>query len=360
MIGNPVILVVPAYRPSAVLLDLISGIRETDRSRQIGSIVVVDDGSGPAFRATFSQLERAGVTVLRHAVNLGKGAALKTGFNHALLAFPDMAGVVTADADGQHAVDDILQIARALAENSHQMVLGVRTFSGSVPLRSRLGNAITRWVFRVFTGARIGDTQTGLRGWPRVSCQESLPIAINGYDFELECLLRTHNTSGTSDSVRQVPIKTIYVDDNRGSHFNPIRDSMRIYFVFIRYCGASLMAALIDSLVFYSVFTATNNLVGSQIAGRAVAISVVFIINRQLVFRSDAGVLTSLTKYLALVTLMGFVSYVLLSYLHRATGIPIVLAKLLAEGVLFIGNFSIQRQIIFVRSKLKKSETLPA
>ncbi|PWU11278.1 MAG: hypothetical protein C5B51_02975 [Terriglobia bacterium] len=354
-----VVLLIPAYRPSPTLPELVREIRDTDRFRSFRSIVVVDDGSGEQFRPTFAQLEGAeGVTVLRHAVNLGKGAALKTGFNHILLNFPQAAGVVTADADGQHAVDDILQVARVLVEHPDDMVLGVRAFSGDVPLRSRLGNSITRSVFRFFTGVGIVDTQTGLRGWPQSFCRESLPVAINGYDFELECLLRAHHAgNGTLASVRQVPIKTIYLDNNQSSHFSPIRDSMRIYFVFIRYCGGSMMAALIDNVSFYFAHGLTNNIVISQIAGRLVATSVAFTVNRKLVFRSDARVLPSLTKYLALVTVMGFVSYGMLTYLHRVTGLPIIPCKLIAEGLLFLANFSIQRQVIFVRTRRNRYES---
>jgi glycosyltransferase involved in cell wall biosynthesis len=354
-----VVLLIPAHRPSAVLPQLIEEIRTADRLGQLQSIIVVDDGSGPEFRPTFAAVEaQKGVTVLRHAVNLGKGAALKTGFNHALLAFPDAAGVVTADADGQHAADDILRVAQALSENPHEMVLGVRGFSGNVPLRNRLGNGITRRVFQAFTGVRIADTQTGLRGWPQSSCRECLPIAINGYDFELECLLRAHNSIGTtSASIRQVPIKTIYLDQNRNSHFNPIRDSMRIYFVFIRYCGASILSAIIDSLFFYLVYSAAGNLLASQVTGRAVATAVAFVVNRKLVFHSDANVAASLAKYLTLVSATGFVSYSMLSYLHQIIGFPVIPSKLIAEGLLFIANFSIQRQIVFVRSKLSRSDS---
>lgn len=357
-IQRTVALVVPAYRPSSELPELLREIRAADRTHQIRTAVVIDDGSGPEYEPIFEDLEsQEGVIVLRHAVNLGKGAALKTGFNHVLVNFPDVAGVVTADADGQHAVDDILEVARALAETPHEMILGVRSFAGEVPLRSRIGNGITRRIFQAFTGASITDTQTGLRGWPRVVCRESLRVAINGYDFELECLLRAHNgAGGTAVSIRQVPIKTIYLDGNRASHFNPIRDSMRVYFVFIRYCGAAMMATVLDSLFFYMVRAETNNLIEAQIAGRMVAMSVAFVINRNLVFHSDSRIVTSLAKYVTLVAVVGFISYLILTYLHRTAGIPIVPAKLIAEGLLFVANFAIQRQLVFVRSKLSKPE----
>ena len=133
---------------------------------------------------------------------------------------------------------------------------------------------------------------------------------------------------------------------------------MRVYFVFIRYCGAAVAATIVDTLFFYIVRAQTDNLIAAQVAGRAVAMSVAFLINRNLVFHSDTRVVTSLAKYVALVTIVGFMSYAILTYLHRTTGIPVLPAKLIAEGLLFVANFSIQRQLVFVRSKLGKSEAL--
>jgi glycosyltransferase involved in cell wall biosynthesis len=351
------VLLIPAYRPSAVLQEIVTRVLGQDTFHDICAVVVVDDGGGPEFRHIFDALqEHNAVTVLRHAVNLGKGAALKTGFNHALLAFPDCAGVVTADADGQHAVPDILHLARVLVEKPDRIALGVRQFGGDVPLRSQLGNTISRYVFLAFTGVRLSDTQTGLRAWPRRYCMASLPIAINGYDFELECLLKAHDEAGQAFSICQVPIKTIYLDGNRGSHFNPLRDSMRIYFVFARYCGASLLAAIIDSSVFYLVFSKTADLVASQISGRTIAIAVVFMVARNLVFRSSVSVPKALAKYLTVATVMGIVSYGMMNYLREFGGVPVLLSKLVAEGLLFVASFSIQRQVVFARPKNGKSE----
>jgi glycosyltransferase involved in cell wall biosynthesis len=352
------VLLIPAYRPSGILLEIVARVIDTDRFLDLCAIVVVDDGSGREFRPIFDELQsNHAVTVLRHAVNLGKGAALKTGFNHILLAFPDSVGVVTADADGQHAVPDILHLARALVAKPDQIVLGVRQFHGEVPLRSQFGNIISRYVFHVFTGVGLSDTQTGLRAWPRRYCMAALPIAINGYDFELECLLKAHHNDGQDFSICQVPIKTIYLEGNRGSHFNPILDSMRIYFVFARYCGASVLAAIIDTLIFSLVFGKTANVVASQAAGRVVAVAIVFMVARNLVFRSSVSVPKALAKYLTLVTVMGIVSYGMMNYLRRVAGLPVVASKLIAEGLLFLANFAIQRQIVFAGSKSERAES---
>src|ERR1017187_4613582 len=96
--ANRLAVVIPAYRPSAALVEVVRALAE----RQFSAILVVDDGSGEEFHAIFTDAGAIpGVQLLRHATNLGKGAALKTGINHALCAIPDLAGVVTADADGR-------------------------------------------------------------------------------------------------------------------------------------------------------------------------------------------------------------------------------------------------------------------
>ena len=246
-------------------------------------------------------------------------------------------------------MDDILNVAQYLTTHPDEIVLGVRGFTGSVPLRSRLGNTLTRYVFQVFTGLRLTDTQTGLRGWPARYCLAALPIAINGYDFELECLMEARENHGFK--VTQLPIKTIYLDGNKSSHFNPVRDSLRIYFVFVRYCGASLTAAVIDSLFFYIAYHFTGKLAVSQVAGRLAALVIAFTLQRNLVFRSNENATRSLAKYMVLLVVMGVVSYSMMNFLNQRAHFPVLVAKMTAEGILFLANFSILRQFVFTRSK---------
>lgn len=343
-------LVIPAYRPGPTLEKVVQCLQSSPQPNSIRSIVVVDDGSGPEYTAIFERLEAYPlVRVVRHAVNLGKGAALKTGFNYALVHSQDLVGIVTADADGQHTPADILRVVAQLAATPDRLVLGVRKFSVDVPLRSRFGNSLTRAVFRVFTGKSVADTQTGLRGWPRRYCEECLRITINGYDFELQCLMNSSSNGAKPLIVEQVAIETIYLDHNTSSHFSPIRDSMRIYFVFLRYCGSAALAAIVDSLTFYLVFRSAQNLIASQIAGRAFAVAVAFFMARTMVFKSRSGLTVSLAKYLALVAVMGFVSYNFIRSLNGHFGINIFVSKLIAEGILFLGNFAIQREFVFAK-----------
>src|SRR5215470_6538059 len=215
---------IPSYQPT----DTLPGLLEELRRMSPAPIVVVDDGSGAGYAAVFDRVRQiADVTVLANAVNLGKGAALKQGMNHILLHHPDCIGVVAADADGQHAVADIIHVTEALQADPGRVVFGVRAFDTAVPLRSRFGNAVSRYIYRFLIGIDLSDTQTGLRGIPRRLMELCLAIRANRYEFETEQLvvIKTHRMP-----VREIPIRTIYFDGNRETHFRPLRDSARIYF----------------------------------------------------------------------------------------------------------------------------------
>lgn len=348
--SNLAVLLIPAYKPEGRLVDVLVRAHQLGPGLLVPHILVINDGSGAEYEAVFDRVRALGyVTVVEHATNLGKGAALKTGFNYACVKWPKAVGCVTADADGQHSPEDIVRVAAALVNSPHKLILGVRGFDGRVPFRSRAGNSLTRRCFQLFTGRSVADTQTGLRGWPRKHCLESLSIALNGYDFELECLVVT-----SQSEFQEVPIRTIYLDNNSSSHFNPLRDSMRIYYVFLRYCGSAAFAAFVDSFVFYFVHTYSGSIGWGHVVGRALAVAAAFVLARNVVFQSDVKAGVTFLKYLALVVVMGFISYTMLQTLHDRLGVPVLPAKLLAEGLLFLGNFAIQRDFIFLKRGSKK------
>ncbi|HYL75440.1 MAG TPA: bifunctional glycosyltransferase family 2/GtrA family protein [Bryobacteraceae bacterium] len=337
---------IPAFRPTEALLVLIERLA----SAGLDVIVVVDDGSGAGYTTLFADVERFGTqtTVLRHAVNLGKGAALKTGINHILCTWPDCIGVVTADADGQHHPDDVLKVAAALAEDPRGLVLGARRFGANVPFRSRFGNIVARGVFRFAVGQSLSDTQTGLRGIPKSLLPQLLSVSSNGYDFELDMLLlsrRLHYPIG------EIPIETIYLGANSSSHFNPIFDSMRVFFVLLRFSIVSLLTALLDNIVFVSIFHFTGGILVAQTCGRLAALALNYTANRKTVFFSHEEHRRVLPKYLLVVVCSGIVSYGLINFLHAALGMQPVYAKIMAECVLFLANFAILRDFVFIPKK---------
>jgi putative flippase GtrA len=262
--------------------------------------------------------------------------------NHILVHHPDCAGVVTVDADGQHAVADILSVADELRKNPRNVILGARRFDTAVPLRSRFGNAVSRYVYRFLIGLNLGDTQTGLRGIPRRLMELCLGIRANRYEFETEQLVIIQ---ASRIPVQEIPIETIYIDGNRDSHFRPLRDSARIYFVLLRYSVASLVTEMADLAVFASIMAWSDNLLFSNAVGRLVALWVQFMLLQSFVFRSRGSART-LMLYLGLVVVSGVISTALQLQLANFIPFPVV-AKVLAEVLVFVFNFLFLRDIVF-------------
>ena len=346
--ARPIVLI-PAYQPAPVLPGIV---RELAASGEVEAIVVVDDGSGPEYREIFDAAAREGAAVLRHVVNLGKGAALKTGLNAAACRFPGYPGVVTADADGQHKVDDILRTVRALSAHPSALVLGVRDLGGDVPLRSRVGNLLTRAVMRFVTGHAFSDTQTGLRGIPMDFVPELIRSRPNGYDFELDMLLRCRDARR---EIREISIETVYIDQNRGSHFNPLLDSMRVYFVFLRFAAVSMITAAIDNTVFLLLHHSWASIIGCQFASRAVAGIFNYSANKLEVFHSRTGNTVALPRYCLSVVAQGLVSYFLFINLSRLLHIQVAIAKIVVETALFFASFIVQREFVFRGKRARSS-----
>ncbi|WP_237200100.1 glycosyltransferase family 2 protein [Rothia nasimurium] len=187
------LILIPAYKPDASLVRLIENLDASASTEGVSArVLVVNDGSGPDYTPIFEQVAQLGnrlapapslerrfdqpgitsVTVLDLPSNGGKGAALKAGITWAQQQAPGDV-IVTADADGQHLPADILAVGRetqAQASAGHKtLVMGVRTIADpaaptlQVPVRSRVGNALTAFLFRLSTGQNLADTQTGRR-----------------------------------------------------------------------------------------------------------------------------------------------------------------------------------------------------
>ncbi len=274
---------IPAYQPGPQLELLVNDLLELG----CPAIVVVDDGSGSACKEIFTGIALPGrVWVVRHTVNLGKGAALKTGMNHVLVHFPGCCGMVTAAADGQHHPEDIPRVAAHLRENPEALVMGVREFGQFVPWRSRIGNRASRMVMRALTGQKLSDTQTGLPGIPARLIPHLLRRPSAGYDFELDMLLACKYQSC---HIVEEPIRTIYLDGSKSSHFDPILDSMRIYLLLFRFSILSFVAAVLDNIVFALAHASGASIAQSQIAARGVAMVFNYLGARGAVFHSPDG-----------------------------------------------------------------------
>ena len=246
-------IVIPAYQPDEKLTDVV----DTLIAKTKFPIVVVDDGSREDCQPLFSALaEREQVTVLHHEVNRGKGAAMKTAFQYIYDHCPEAEGVITVDADGQHLPDDVLRVAETFHAHRDALVTGSRRFTGKVPFKSRAGNAITRFVFAISTGVKVYDTQTGLRAFSRENIPRMLSLKGDRYEYEISQLLYCCREM---IPVVEVPIETVYIEDNASSHFRALRDGWRIYKMILMFVSSSLLSFLLEYILFLLLTWLTRN-----------------------------------------------------------------------------------------------------
>ena len=333
------VLLIPAYKPGAMLPSVI---REVLGSGAVQKVIVVDDGSGTEGEAVFRDvLAIEGVELIRHERNLGKGAAIKKGLFAISENYPECAGVVTADADGQHTPKDIIKVAEEMTENPGTLVLGVRDVA-LMPLRSKFGNVLTRYILRFLTGHRLTDTQTGLRGIPMDLVPALLKIRSMGYAFEMDMIV---NSLQSGRRIKEIGIETVYEDGNRSSHFNPVLDSMRVYFVFIRFTSVSLLSALIDNIIFLIAFHQTENILASQTIGRVISVAFNYFMNKNAVFHSRATPARTLPGYLLLAATILLGSNAIIRVSVSLWRMNILILKIISETSLFFISFFVQRAI---------------
>lgn len=336
-------ILIPAYKPDEKLNKLIDDLKAAG----FLNIIVVDDGGGEPFRHFFVKAEEQGATVLVHEVNRGKGAALKTGLAHIAKVAPD-SHVVTADADGQHRPEDIAKLADAIPANPDALILGSRD-KKLMPPRSKTGNTLTCFVFWMTNGKWINDTQTGLRVLPPQTLARFADIEGDRYEYEMNMLVIAVREK---IAIKEIEIETIYIDDNASSHFNAIKDGMRIYKLLFRqfaaYAGSSVISTGVDYLVaiIMRLIFPLSVAVPSYTA-RAVSSLVNFFMNKNLVFKNDKDNKYAIVKYYLLVLIVIFLSVQLIKLFTNVIGMPYLVGKIIADVIMFICNYKVQDKYVF-------------
>ena len=342
--------VIPAYEPDEKLIGLVEKLNQAN----LEPIIIVDDGSDQiVYGSIFEKVSDLGATVLTHAVNMGKGRGLKTAFNHCIIEYDGLVGVVTADSDGQHRAEDIKKCKDALLDNPNSLILGVRDFNrDGIPARSVFGNKTTSRVMKLLTGISISDTQTGLRGINVDFMKELLTENGERFEFETNMLLLAKDNG---IEIKEVPIETIYLEDNRSSHFNPIKDSFKIYVVFFKFLMSSLSSSVVD-MVLFSIFCAITRrrvkpfdyIMISTIAARIISAVYNFLINYKVVFHGKGSKAAAAVKYAVLAVVIMLLSGTLVSAGHRLFPSLIEVAvKIPVDCLLFVLSFYIQREIVY-------------
>ena len=213
------IVIIPAYKPNKELLQIVDKLCENN----IG-IIVVDDGSGAEYKDIFNSVSGK-AEVVSVACNSGKGSALKTGMRALMENHPDCEYFVTADADGQHKCEDIIRVFEELKRGS-KFVLTVRNFGKDMPFRSKVGNNLSRYIYTILNGHYLPDNQSGLRGFTAENAEWLIRVDGNKYDYEMNVL---YYADKQGIQITTIPIDALYIDNNASSHFNPVKDTLRIY-----------------------------------------------------------------------------------------------------------------------------------
>jgi putative flippase GtrA len=341
------IAVIPSYEPSEILPELVQQLSDAGFS-----VLVIDDGSGPDYQAVFDEV-RLHTTVLQNEKNQGKGNALKKGFSFLMQsAIPPESIIVTLDSDGQHTVSDTEKVAALAKQHPKALTLGVRTFGPGTPARSKFGNTITRTIYRLSTGQRVSDTQTGLRAFGAELLPWFVKIEGERYEYEMNVLMACPREG---IPMQEVPIETIYLNDNRGSHFHTFRDSVMIYGNILKFAASSLTGFAID----YSLYSLLVTILGglgtavsvpvSNVTARIVSASTNFAINKHFVFKNKDSVLKTGIRYFALAACILAGNTLLLSFLVNSLGVNKFAGKLVTEVTFFTLSYLAQKFWIFRR-----------
>ena len=336
------VILIPAYEPDDRLIELVKEI-----DRDIFDIIVVNDGSGDNYNNIFKQVGKY-VKLIEYDKNMGKGYALKTGFKYIKENYFNDYVVITMDSDGQHTIKDAVKLCNYVEEHPDTLVLGMRKRSGKTPLRSRIGNGITKFVYSVVTGIDIYDTQTGLRAFSNNIIDNLIDIKGDRFEYEFNCLLEL---SRMGIDIYEIEIETIYIDNNSGSHFSTIKDSFIIYRDIFKFSISSICSFVIDYILYIIFNIIFNNLVLSNVMARIISGSFNYTVNRKIVFNSHNKISKSILSYIILAIFILICNTILLSILVNYLSINKYISKILVEIILFIVSYIIQIKVIFKKSK---------
>lgn len=338
--------IIPAYKPDRTLISLVGQMWDTGCR-----IIVVDDGSGEEYQDIFEEISDVAV-ILRHPENRGKGAAIKSALAYIeeKRTHRDVVGVM--DADGQHLPEDMLKLLEAAEEQGRTLVLGVRNVGHKMPLRSRLGNKITRIVFHLASGVKVSDTQTGLRAFGTELIPLFQKVTGERYEYEMNVLM---TAARRELHIEEIPVKTIYRDeDNSTSHFRAVQDSFRIYKEILKFTLSSFSGFVVDYLLFWSclrVFPKTEAMIlTANILARLVSSYFNYSMNCRFVFGRKKELRTAMDYFVLAGFILVMNNVILIGFTQIGHFSPYT-AKLFTECTLFVISLTVQKFVIFRRKK---------
>ena len=346
--NSDILIIIPAYNPPTKLFDIL--LEKLDGAFK--NILVVNDGSDEKYDKYFKDLERK-CHVLRHEYNMGKGSAIKTAYSYAIDNYKDIKAYVVIDCDNQHDIEDMINCCKKAIEHPDSLVIGVRDFTlDNVPFKSKFGNIITRNMFKWLFNKTITDTQTGLRAITPAVAKKLLNVPGDRFNYELKCLM---TCCEEKIPIIEVPIKTIYIENNKESRFNPVNDSILIYKEFIAYYLKISIPYIISLIVFLTTFYILNLsddlnalILTNSISGIMNIIFNILVNYKNIYIHNNIGnnvvyILKKIIKYF----IASFIIYILYNLLN----INLLLSKLLVDIILTIIIYIIFKNVGFNSEK---------
>ena len=326
------IALIPSFEPDQKLIEIVSELNKNDYK-----VIVVNDGSEEKYDKIFNKCKCKVISYDNN--NKGKGYALKEGLKFIKNNYEN-AYIVTMDSDGQHTVSDANKLIEYLKHNKSTLVLGSRKRSKKTPLKSFLGNMITCFTFDLITHNKIYDTQTGLRAFHSKLIDYMLQIEGDRFEYEMNVLL---NLKRNNIKVKELPIETIYIENNKHTHFNSVKDSYKIYKEIIKFSLSSIISFIIDYILYILFNLLTNNIIFSNLLARAISATTNYNMNKKYVFKSNRN--NEFYKYIVLAVSILILNTVLVTLLSNVFNIYI--SKIITEITLFIISWLVQKIIIF-------------
>lgn len=330
------IAIIPSLEPDHHLIDITRELKENDYE-----IIIVNDGSSSKYNEYFNQVKDI-ATVLTHETNQGKGTALRTAFKYIKENYQTPYMIITVDSDGQHKLADCNKIIEYLKKHPNELVLGKRIRNQKTPLRSKIGNAITRVVYKFVSNIDIYDTQTGLRAFSNNLIDKMIKIPGERFEYEINMLLYI---ASENIKITEIEIETIYIESNKSSHFNPIKDSYKIYKEIFKYSQGAIISFIIDYLLYTLFNTLKFKVATSNIIARIISSLINYNINKKYVFQKSNKY--SFIKYYLLVIANILINTFILTKIIGLFKTNIYLAKLIIEIIMFFINYLIQKLLIY-------------
>ena len=346
---NNIVVLIPSLNPKE---DFYDYAKELTKQNNV-HLIVIDDGSREEYKNIFQKIEKLPNTiVLTHRINQGKGRGIKTGLDYYLKNFnqEEYPGIVTADSDGQHTIKDVLEIGTELNNSKEELILGIRDFNqDNVPFKSRNGNKITSFLFKLLYGKKIHDTQTGLRGISYEFAKKCITLKGERFEYEINMLIQA-----VKDDIliKEHVIETIYFNKNKASHFKVIKDAFKIYKVmfqeFIYFSLSGLSSFTLDLIFFKLLYNLLSNKLGIfilMLVSRILSSVYNYNINKYYVFKNDKN--KTLIKYYQLFIIQGLISYLFPYFIWKQYNIHPFIIKIGIDFILFLISYQIQQRIVF-------------